>query len=258
MHSLQVNSTSKRCPSCNGTFWITKLDNNGCEVAARCKCFKGEQSQRRLRFAELPKAYAGMKLVNFSHDVYQSSDTRKQIAMVKESASVYVTRYKEMLKAGRGLYLYSKTKGSGKTRLAVSIANELLDKKVKVKFATSTKILQEIKRSWDGQTGYTESSLLDDLITVELLIIDDFGTEKVSDWVNEKFYHIVNERYINKRPTIFTSNDHLNDLTYNDRITNRIKEQSFIIHFPEESIRNYIATDNTKEMARMIVAERET
>lgn len=82
----------------------------------------------------------------------------------------------------------------------------------------------------------------------EILIIDDFGTEQVAPWINDRFYQIINDRYVNKKVTIFTSNVKLEKLQYDDRITNRILESTYQIHFPEESIRGYIAKKNTQEM----------
>ena len=82
----------------------------------------------------------------------------------------------------------------------------------------------------------------------EILIIDDFGTEQVASWINDRFYQIINDRYVNKKVTIFTSNIELEKLQYDDRITNRIKETTYQIHFPEESIRGYIAEKNNRDM----------
>lgn len=149
-----------------------------------------------------------------------------------------------------GLYLYSNTKGSGKTRMAVSVANELIyDKKIQVKFATSLQILNEIKASWnkDG-SQISESKLMNFLSTTEILIIDDFGVEKFHDWIDEKFNDIINYRYSNKKITIFTSNIKLDALRYDDRIISRIKERTFQIPFPEESVRDIIAGWNMNEL----------
>lgn len=150
--------------------------------------------------------------------------------------------------------MYSRTKGSGKTRMAASIANELIyEKGCQVKFCTSLQILNEIKASWNGENVYTESRLLDFLSTTKVLIIDDFGTEQSDKtWINERFYQIINNRYVDKKVTIFTSNERLENLKYDDRITNRIKERVFQIPFPEESVRNIIARENTKELIRGI------
>ena len=149
-----------------------------------------------------------------------------------------------------GLYLYSGTKGSGKTRMAASIANELIKtKRLQVKFAGSMQIVNEIKATWDDRDR-SESKLLTALASVQVLVIDDFGTELPKDWIGERFYSIINGRYQDKLITILTSNMSLSDLRYDDRITNRIKERTFQLHFPEESVRDLIAEQNRKALIR--------
>lgn len=100
----------------------------------------------------------------------------------------------------------------------------------------------------EKKNDYTESKLIDELVGTEILILDDFGTEQVKEWIDERFYNIINERYINKKVTFYTSNLSIDELQYNDRITNRIKETSYELHFPEESIREYIAVENVKNL----------
>lgn len=193
-----------------------------------------------------------MKLSTFSVSVYLNKDSKEKINVVVSAIKTYLDNFEEMQSKGKGLYLFSETKGSGKTRLAASLANHLLEKH-QVKFATSTAILNEIKRTWESKSDQSESKLFDDLVNVEILVIDDFGTEKVKDWNNEKFYHLINERYSNQKVTIFTSNYSLDNLNYDDRIVNRIKEQAFQLHFPEESVREKIAMDNSVMLAEKIM-----
>ena len=133
--------------------------------------------------------------------------------------------------------------------MAVSIANELIyEEQVQVKFATSLQILSEIKASWGRDKEFGESKLLDYLSTTTVLVIDDFGTEQVKDWIGERFYQIINNRYVDKKITIFTSNSRLDLLEYDKRIVSRIKERCFQIPFPEESIRDIIAQQNMDEL----------
>ena len=157
---------------------------------------------------------------------------------------------------GMGLFIWSETKGSGKTRMAAGVANELISRGIQVKFATSLDILQEIKNTWSEDT-VTESKLLDALSTVKVLVIDDFGTETVkeNDWRSEKFYKIINDRYLNRYPTILTSNYSLETIHYDTRITNRLRERTFEIHFPEESVRETIARGNQEEFIRGVFTE---
>ena len=100
----------------------------------------------------------------------------------------------------------------------------------------------------------SEHQLLEDLSKAEVLIIDDFGIEKVKDWIEEKLYHVINARYINRLITIFTSNLPIEDLEYDERITNRIKEKCFPLAFPDESIRDYIADDNFNRLKTVMAS----
>lgn len=178
---------------------------------------------------------------------YYSKDESKNVmkataALIKD----YLANLEENIESGRGIYFWSTTKGSGKTMTATALANELINKHHKmVKFATSLDILDEIRSTYDPRSEESESKLLSDLVNTDFLVIDDFGTERATDWAGEKFYQIVNNRYINKKVTFYTSNCNLTTLKYDDRITNRIREKSYMVHFPEESVREYKArTEN--------------
>ena len=77
--------------------------------------------------------------------------------------------------------------------------------------------------------------------------------EKNSTWINDKFYQIVNYRYINKLVTIYTSNYTENEVQYNERISSRIKECSYSVQFPEESVRDHIYEQRNNEMIKKIL-----
>lgn len=239
------------CPICHGDEWILQTID-GREVATPCKCRHRSVLSRRINFADLPEGFKDMELKTFSTAVYRSQEGKEKARTACKIIKEYMDHFPEMQDRGMGLYIFSATKGSGKTRMAASIANELLEK-VNVKFATSTRILSEIRSTYDRDSSISESKLMDALITTDVLIIDDFGTEKVTDWVKDKFYDIINQRYINKRVTIFTSNESLYTIAYDSRITNRIKEMCYQVDFPEESVREHIAERNMAEMMERIV-----
>ena len=243
---------------CGGTEWIVKLDDKGRSVAKPCTCREKNYMQRKLEFANLPPAYSDVTMENFRQDVYQRHESRKIIYAAGKAVSYYLENADEFLSKGIGLYLYSMAKGSGKTRLIASIANELL-KTHQVRFSTSTNILEKIKETWNRdkseKVNYHETQLLYDLSTVEILIIDDFGTESYADWIGDKYYQIINQRYINRKATFFTSNYKIPDLRYDERIRSRVKENCFQIAFPEESVREYIAMENNKKMMKEAFAK---
>ncbi len=230
-------NTTARCAKCNGTFWI--ITETG--VARRCDCWEKERQNRTLKFASIPEKYKAATFQNFDIGVYANKGVAEKI---KKMCEMYAEEFEP---GNKGLYIHSQTKGSGKTRIAATICNKLIEKKVLVKFATSSSILEEIKKTWQKTSEYAESVLIDKLIMVDVLVIDDFGTEKPKDWINDKFYYIINERYINSKTTIYTSNYKLSELDYDDRITNRLKEVCYQIPFLEESIREKQATNNIEE-----------
>lgn len=225
---------------------------NGMCYAKECSCGtrKRQIMNNRLAFANIPDAFKNLKLENFNISAYSTTENRNKANVVVRCVKYWLDNFESLKERGMGLYLYSKTKGSGKTMVAAGIANELMfQKNCQVKFCTSLQILNEIKSTWDRQSNQTESRLLDFLSTSEILIIDDFGIEQSDKpWINEKFYQIINNRYIDKKVTIFTSNDRLELLKYDERITNRIKERVFQIPFPEESVRDIIAKKNMQEL----------
>lgn len=236
---------------CGGDEWILARDGNGVERAIPCSCREKAVMSRRLSFAEIPEAFRDIELKTFRVDVYRIPESRQKITDACQIIKAYLDDFKNQKETGMGLYIWSKTKGSGKTRIAAGIANELL-KEYPVKFSVSVTILQEIKNTWRKDAEYSENKLLDALSTTDILVIDDFGVEAPADWINNKFYQIINERYINRKVTIFTSNDPLETLQYDDRITNRIKERTYQVSFPEESVREYIAENNQNELLKKI------
>lgn len=250
---MESGKGSDVCQICGGDEWILKKNENGIEIAVECQCRKKSLAKRRVRFAEIPEAFSGMDLKTFRADVYKQPESKPIIITACKTIKEYLNNFEEYQERGIGLYIFSSTKGSGKTRMAASIANELISSMEKqVKFAVSTSILNEIKSTWDKNSNYSESKILHLLSTAEILVVDDFGTEKATDWVTTEFYHIINERYINKKVTFFTSNESLQSLKYDDRITNRIKEMTFQIQFPEESVRDYIAREHNDQMLKKI------
>ena len=253
---MRSTSTDCDCPKCKGSGWEI-IEENGNSYARECSCGirKREVLGRKLKFANIPDAFGDVRIEKFRRDIYRREDSLKIIEKDLKAIGWWLENITEMQDQGMGLYLYSGTKGSGKTRMAVSIANEFIyDKGLSVKFATSVQILNEIKASWNQEDGMTEHQLLDDLSKAEVLIIDDFGIEKVKDWIEEKLYHIINARYINRLITIFTSNLPIEGLDYDDRITNRIKEKCFPLVFPNESVRDYIAEVNFSRLKEIMAS----
>lgn len=231
---------------CDDTGWVIyKEMHNGisCDIARECQCgvINRKRIQGKLSFAHIPDKYQSLCMMDFDIKWYQGSD-RKQAEEIKKVMAQYIGNYFNL--EGMGLYMFSPTKGTGKTRAAAIIANELVKKDVDVRFTTSGTILEQIKRTFDGDT---KENVLEELKKVDVLVIDDFGMEKVTKWRSETFYSIIDYRYTSMRPTIFTSNysiKELEDNEYDTRITSRIKEMCYMVPFPAVSVREQKARDN--------------
>lgn len=251
-----------QCQKCHDTGYY-EIKKDGYVFARECECgrVQRERLASKLKFAAIPKEFEGLTIDNFRTDCYSTAHNRELAEMAKQIATEYVRQFQEIRESGKGFYFYSGVKGSGKTRLAVSIANDLFVKQdVPAKFATTLQILDQIKTTWgEKQAGCDkieqagEQKLIKDIISVPVLVVDDIGVEQPKDWVKERFYNIINGRMVEKRITIFTSNYRLEELELDDRIVSRIDKMALPIEFPAESIRRAIARKENSELINRLL-----
>lgn len=242
------------CPKCGGTGYYRVLEGD-IWYAVECPCGirKKRILQNHLKFAEIPEIYKETYLSDMNSDVYKDEKSKMIFSQGKLVLRAWLENLEKMQETGTGLYLYSISKGSGKTKAVCALANEIIKKcpTKSVKFSAQSEIMTEIRKSW-SETKNAEGKLIGDMIKTEILIIDDFGEASSKDWINDKFYEIINGRYINQKITIFTSNCRISQLNFDDRIANRILERSYEIPFPEESVREHIAEKKKREMIDII------
>ena len=122
-----------------------------------------------------------------------------------ETAREYAEHFDSYAKRGRGLYLEG-TCGTGKTHLAAAIALHLIARGVPVVCKTSIDLLAGIRRAYDKAGGVREADMLSLYNDADLLIIDDLGKDRCTEWSMSILYAIVNSRYEAMRPTIITTN----------------------------------------------------
>lgn len=243
---------SLECPECGGDGWRWVSDADGIPYYEECPCGIRKRIilENQLKFAELPNVFKGSNFNDLKSSVYLNAESRKVFSQAAQAVNYWFKNLPDMQKKGIGLYLFSNAKGSGKTKTVCSLANEIMKKYQKpVKFTTSLRILDEIKNTW-GDKGNAEGKLIEDLSRTEILIIDDFGADSGKEWINERFYSIINGRYVDRKITIFTSNCQISELKYDERITNRVLERSLEIPFPEESVRAHMAQHIRMEMVQ--------
>jgi len=115
--------------------------------------------------------------------------------------------------------------GCGKTHLAAAIANECVRRGVPTLFITVPDLLDSLRFAYnDPETTF--EARFEDIRNAELLVMDDFGTQNATPWAQEKLFQIINYRYINKLPTVITTNLILDEIE--SRIRSRLQDSEFV------------------------------
>jgi len=132
-------------------------------------------------------------------------------ARATEKVESYLKEWDENRSAGHGLYFCGDV-GTGKTHLAVAVMNELIARKrVPALFVTVPELLDNMRGTYNDP-GRNIDEWMDSVKNADLLLLDDLGAERANDWVRERIFVIVNHRYREELPTIFTSNTGPKDL----------------------------------------------
>ncbi|MDO5096987.1 MAG: ATP-binding protein [Peptostreptococcaceae bacterium] len=161
-------------------------------------------------------------------------------------AKNFVKDYEEMKKENIGLLFYGSV-GSGKTYLACSIANALIEQyQISVKIRNFAQIINELQKS---SFDLDKNAYIESLVNTSVLILDDLGIERDTSYAKEQVYNIVNNRYLKQKPTIFTTNlsyDTISNCTESveyQRIYSRIIEMCIPVMVVGEDFRKIIQRD---------------
>lgn len=191
---VSTNAAPVVCSLCFGTR-MEVLPGKG---ARRCLCRKRDGRTELLGAARIPRRYEECSLSNYQPATNNGSQLR---------AFNYAYRLvREYPLIDRGL-LFMGTCGVGKTHLSVAILRELMEKKgVSCLFYEMGSLLKEIHNSYNPISQTSELTVLMPVIEAEVLVLDELGASKPTDWVRDTMMHIINTRYNDRRLTIFTTN----------------------------------------------------
>lgn len=206
------------CPLCFGS---------GMEVVAGkgarlCSCRKRNEKVDRLKKGRIPARYLKCDFTSYAP---KNASQKKAVWACRTLSSDYHPGYE-----GDGILLMG-TCGVGKTHLAVSILKDLLNKGFSCLFYEFGALLKEIQDSYNPKTQSSELGVLAQVFNSEVLVLDELGTSKPTDWVRDTMAHIINTRYNDKKLTIFTTNysDERNDReeTLEERIGARLRSRIY-------------------------------
>jgi DNA replication protein DnaC len=183
------------CPLCDGSGWKEHVVDGVARVS-RCDCLKEALGDRLLSEARIPKRYQHCSFENF---LAYNEHLEKALRMGRQVAEAFPV-------VERGLFLEG-LPGVGKTHLAVAVLAQVIRTRGAVGLFYDTRdLLRLIRSTYDPVNQTAEMDVLRPVMRADLLVLDDLGAEKTSEWVEETLNLIVNARYSEKRTTIFTSN----------------------------------------------------
>ena len=230
------HSGSGDCPVCHGTGWelytatvLTYGDPHEVEFARKCTTCSGV---RRMKDQTgVPDEYHDADFGKFDFLAYS-----RDMSKVREVCVSMFKDFDEWSKYGKGLYLWSKTPGSGKTFLACCLAKSIMmSHDLQMRFITAPDYINLVGENYKRDRGDLDSS--DVYRTCRLLVMDDIGSQAGKEWQQQEMFRLVNKRIEDGNVTIYTSNLNVASLNVDDRTKDRIIKSSIVIQMPEESIR---------------------
>lgn len=183
------------CSICEDTGW-KPVEDGGVRRVVRCDCWRETVGRQRLDEARIPRRYQHCALDDFQ--AYNDS-LKRAVQFARRLVDDFPAVDKGLLLLG--------LPGVGKTHIAVAALKDVIRRSgAHGLFYTTSELLALIRSTYDSSIDATESQIMRPVLHAEILVLDDLGRERMSQWVDEMLHVIVNTRYSEGRITIFTTN----------------------------------------------------
>ncbi len=223
-YSLSVYSPIYRCSACNDSGFVGKQ---------MCSCLKKAVAERAYKQSGLGVALYSQSFDNFNLSYYKDGDKETFSTMSKLYSDA--KDYAESFTGKGNLFLIGST-GLGKTHISSSIAKTVIEKGYTVVYDSAQKIFDAFE---DKKFGRSLDSDVEKFSECDLLIIDDLGTEHITQFTVSVLYNLINERCNNSKSMIISTNLTPEELkvTYKPRIFSRLLGDFKILRFLGKDIR---------------------
>ncbi len=188
------------CEHCSGTGW-EPIEGKGVRP---CRCRQSDRRKHLLEVARIPKRYEACSFENYhpQGNNFTADEVFRSQSHALNDAQKLAREY-PVLDIG---LIFIGPCGVGKTHLAVATIKALIDKGISCLFYDFRDLLKEIQDSYNHVSNTTELKVLDPIYQTEVLVLDELGASKPTDWVRDTMTQIINTRYNDKKVTIFTTN----------------------------------------------------
>ena len=233
-------SSAEDCPLCKGAGYLVRSGKVGTPEFGQlvpCTCLVQRQQARAAvqRAAQAERLLGTLKgeLGNLKDCTFESFNPRWPEAPDERRAlnQAYAICLAYARQPADWLYLWGDV-GTGKSHLAAAIAQHVAAAGTAVSYVSAPALFRFVR---SGMSDHSADARIEALHAVDLLVIDDLGTEHLTAWATTVLFDLINQRYIQDRPTVITSNLHFDDLP--DRIADRIAERSQVLRLAGASYR---------------------
>lgn len=223
---VEVQATDEGvCPICGGAGFV-RLDvpvgHPAFGKAVACSCKRKEIQESRL--AKLRKASNLQHLREMTFDTFKVGEHHSP--EVSFSLQDALNTAREFARSPSGWIVFTGPYGCGKTHLAAAIANYRADQGLPVLFVVVPDLLDYLRAAYGPNSPVTYDERFEEVRSVQLLVLDDLGTQNTTPWAAEKLYQLLNYRYNAKLPTAITTNQALGDM--DPRLASRLKDQGLV------------------------------
>jgi DNA replication protein DnaC len=196
-----MTTTEGNCKLCGGTGWKI-VERGGLSGAERCVCAAATRARDLKEGSRIPPNYEQASLDNFQMPA-DNPIARQGLGTVLMQVRSFTRDFPTTTPPG--LLLIGQP-GSGKTHLAIGAMRVLLNKGHECLFFDYQNLLHRIRSGYDAASGVADREAYSAALDAEVLVLDDLGAHRVTDWVEDTVTSIITHRCNHKKPLIATTN----------------------------------------------------